>query len=63
MESLARKAGFEGAVTEDVRRAMRVTRYRSSVARATYAEYEARRSRSGAADDATSASYVAYVRE
>ena len=23
MESLARKAGFEGAVTEDVRRAMR----------------------------------------
>ena len=55
MESLARKAGFEGAVTEDVRRAMRVTRYRSSVARATYAEYEARISPSDAANDATSA--------
>ena len=44
---------------EDVRRAMRVTRYGSSVARATCAEYEARISPSGAANDATSAWYIA----
>ncbi|KAJ3030783.1 AMME syndrome candidate protein 1 protein, partial [Rhizophlyctis rosea] len=37
IDSALRKGGFEGRITEDVRRGVRVTRYRSSKVGGTYA--------------------------
>lgn len=39
IDSALRKAGFNGRITEDIRRSLRVTRYRSDKVERTYNEY------------------------
>ncbi|KAK9813393.1 hypothetical protein WJX73_005137 [Symbiochloris irregularis] len=39
IDALIRKAGFSGSVTDDLRSSLRITRYRSTTASLTYAEY------------------------
>lgn len=39
INSLIRKAGFRGSITENLRLSLRTTRYQSTAAKATYEEY------------------------
>ncbi|KNE62616.1 hypothetical protein AMAG_07818 [Allomyces macrogynus ATCC 38327] len=41
IDSLVRKAGYQGPIDDDLRESLAVTRYQSSKAKATYAEYAA----------------------
>ena len=43
IDSLLRKGGFRGTITEDVRRSIRLTRYQSEKVKASWADYKARK--------------------
>lgn len=47
LHSYCASAGYEGVITEDLRRALKITRYQSSKATVTYADYVKERGSAG----------------
>jgi AMMECR1 domain-containing protein len=45
IDSLIRKTGYEGCITDDLRNSLEVTRYESSVTKMTFQEYSSEQDR------------------